>query len=141
MNLSKNVNNNKCWYSSMKKKFRKIPMIFDIENWLWKSNLIPIPNSWVRRSIFCPPHRPNFSDIFDLCIHWVDFTECAHPLHNVCPTKYPKCGHLLQQFEKFLIMINLSILFWFQVMTTLNAHSSSCTFFVPCLSDKISKRH
>ena len=25
-------------YSSMKKKFRKIPMIFDIENWLWKSN-------------------------------------------------------------------------------------------------------
>ena len=23
------------------------------------------------RSIFCLPHRPNFSDIFDLCIHWV----------------------------------------------------------------------
>jgi hypothetical protein len=23
------------------------------------------------RSIFCPPHRPNFSDIFDLCLHWV----------------------------------------------------------------------
>ena len=26
------------WYSSMKKKFRKIQIIFDIENWLWKSN-------------------------------------------------------------------------------------------------------
>ena len=26
------------WYSSMKKKIRKIRMIFDIENWLWKSN-------------------------------------------------------------------------------------------------------
>ena len=26
------------WYSSMKKKIRKIPMIFDIENWLWKWN-------------------------------------------------------------------------------------------------------
>ena len=25
------------WYSSMKKKFRKIQMIFDIENWLWMS--------------------------------------------------------------------------------------------------------
>ena len=25
------------WYSSMKKKFRKIRTIFDIEKWLWKS--------------------------------------------------------------------------------------------------------
>ena len=23
------------------------------------------------RSIFCLPHRPNFSDNFDLCLHWV----------------------------------------------------------------------
>ena len=23
------------------------------------------------RSKFCLPHRPNFSDIFDLCLHWV----------------------------------------------------------------------
>ena len=23
------------------------------------------------RSIFCLPHQPNFSDIFDLCLHWV----------------------------------------------------------------------
>ena len=23
------------------------------------------------RGIFCLPHRPNFSDIFDLCLHWV----------------------------------------------------------------------
>ena len=22
-------------------------------------------------SIFCLPHRPNFSDIFDLCLHWM----------------------------------------------------------------------
>ena len=32
------------------------------------------------RSIFCLPHQPNFSDIFDLCLHWVsvvrDFTHC-----------------------------------------------------------------
>ena len=26
-------------YSSMKKKFRKIRTIFDIENWLWKSEI------------------------------------------------------------------------------------------------------
>ena len=36
MSISTNVLLN--WYSSMKKKFRKIPTIFDIENWLWKSN-------------------------------------------------------------------------------------------------------
>ena len=23
------------------------------------------------QSIFCLPHRPNLSDIFDLCLHWV----------------------------------------------------------------------
>ena len=23
------------------------------------------------QSIFCLPHRPNFSDIVDLCLHWV----------------------------------------------------------------------
>ena len=27
------------WYSSMKKKFGKIRIIFDIENWLWKSEI------------------------------------------------------------------------------------------------------
>ena len=36
MSITKNVLLN--WYSSMKKKLRKIRMIFDIENWLWKSN-------------------------------------------------------------------------------------------------------
>ena len=28
------------------------------------------------RRIFCLPHRPNFSDIFDLCLHWVSIV-CA----------------------------------------------------------------
>ena len=37
MTITKNLLLN--WYSSMKKKFRKIRMIFDIENWLWKSDL------------------------------------------------------------------------------------------------------
>ena len=27
------------WYSSMKKKIGKIRIIFDIENWLWKSEI------------------------------------------------------------------------------------------------------
>ena len=27
------------WYSSMKKKIGKIQIIFDVENWLWKSEI------------------------------------------------------------------------------------------------------
>ena len=30
-------------------------------------------------SIFCLPHRPKFSDIFDLCLHWVSVVrDLAH---------------------------------------------------------------
>ena len=32
------------------------------------------------RSIFCLPHRPKFSDFFDLCLHWVSVvrdTDCS----------------------------------------------------------------
>ena len=36
MSITKNVLLN--WYLSMKKKLEKIRMIFDIKNWLWKSN-------------------------------------------------------------------------------------------------------
>ena len=30
------------------------------------------------RSIFCLPHRPNFSDIFDLCLHWVSVVRAYY---------------------------------------------------------------
>ena len=32
------------------------------------------------RSIFCLPHRPKFSDIFDLCLHWVSVVR-VYKLH------------------------------------------------------------
>ena len=31
------------------------------------------------RTIFCLPHRPNFSDIFDLCLHWVSVVRGLDP--------------------------------------------------------------
>ena len=37
MSITKNVPLN--WYSSLKKKLGKIRIIFDIENWLWKSEI------------------------------------------------------------------------------------------------------
>ena len=37
-------------------------------------------------SIFCLPHRPNFSDIFDLCLHWVSVVrDHDHVItHDIC---------------------------------------------------------
>ena len=32
------------------------------------------------RSIFCLPHWPNFSDIFDLCHHWVSIVRALNPI-------------------------------------------------------------
>jgi hypothetical protein len=30
------------------------------------------------RSIFCLPNWPNFSDVFDLCLHWVSVVRAYH---------------------------------------------------------------
>ena len=30
------------------------------------------------RSIFCLPHRPNFSNICDLCLHWVSVVRVSY---------------------------------------------------------------
>ena len=43
------------------------------------------------RNIFCLPHLPNFSDIFDLCLHWVSVVRAftnpnVHVVH--CTNTY-----------------------------------------------------
>ena len=100
MSITTNVLLN--WYSSMKKKMRKIRMIFYIENWLWKSNfgtfwqLALIQNSkfnnflWVcwflgkNHSNFVPPawklHNP-------YC-HNVGQPNILVPLPGIFHTKY-----------------------------------------------------
>ena len=85
--LSKNINNKKCspkliFFNG--KKMRKILMIFDIENWLWKSNFGSFDTSplhqfskfniflWVcwylvkNLSNFVSPPNPKL----DICIGW-----------------------------------------------------------------------
>ena len=67
------------WYSSMKKNQKD-------SNYFWHRLRMPSEeiafnarpkihsNSQIfryGRSIFCLPHRPSFSDIVDLCLHWV----------------------------------------------------------------------
>ena len=34
------------------------------------------------QSIFCLPHLPNFSDIFDLCLHWVSVFRVTQDKKN-----------------------------------------------------------
>ena len=37
------------------------------------------------QSIFCLPHRPNFSDFFDLCLHWVSIVcDAMQALPGLC---------------------------------------------------------
>ena len=33
------------------------------------------------RSIFCLPHRPKFSDFYDLCLHWVSVVRAPNHFH------------------------------------------------------------
>ena len=40
-------------------------------------NSLPLPNFRYDQSIFCLPHRPNFSDIFDLCLRWVSVVRVS----------------------------------------------------------------
>ena len=39
-------------------------------------------------SIFCLPHRPIFSDIFDLCLHWVSVVRGLNNLSIKSPKDY-----------------------------------------------------
>ena len=49
------------------------------------------------RGIFCLPHQPNFSDILDLCLHWVSVVRA--PIHS-CTFKW-KC---LQKIKYIFIL-------------------------------------
>ena len=69
-------------------------------------------------SILCLPHRPNFSDIFDLCLHWVSVVRGFYPdiivkmcgpsgLHSaVRPTILKSRGYFLK-FHILTILVNM----------------------------------
>ena len=41
------------------------------------------------RSIFCLPHRPKFSDFFNLCLHWVSVVCVRNHLRACCLVPVP----------------------------------------------------
>ena len=43
------------------------------------------------QGIFCLPHRPNFSDIFDLCLHWVSVVRDFEDWWNEGDTFMDQC--------------------------------------------------
>ena len=59
------------------------------------------------RSIFCLPHRPNFSDVFDLCFHWVSVVRVHEHYFflSSCNTQWADFGLnriIFKIFWKFL---------------------------------------
>ena len=54
-------------------------------------NSIPIPIFRYGGSTFCLPHRPNFSDIFDSCLHWVSSVRVRGYWRN--------CSNLVETLE------------------------------------------
>ena len=71
------------------------------------------------RSIFCLPHRPKFSDFFDLCLHWVSVVrDYAHVeltnmtlwhLECIAPGIYIKPGFLVPYIFLFTFQFQFLI--------------------------------
>ena len=69
------------------------------------------------RSIFCMPHQPNFSDIFDLCLHWVSVVHAQIDQKNMwqslfclLPIQYRFCLRLIIWFwgtTKCLLLLEI----------------------------------
>ena len=53
------------------------------------------------RSKFCLPHRLNFSDSFDLCLHWVSvLSPCILRSKNMKESRTFKLEHMVSQKER-----------------------------------------
>ena len=48
------------------------------------------------RSIFCLPHQPKFSDIFDLCLHWVSVVRAYGDEEELYSINNQNLGFLLR---------------------------------------------
>ena len=48
-------------------------------------------------SIFCLPHRPEFTDFFDLCLHWVSVVREAYHRSSII---FQKSVYLIKDFSQ-----------------------------------------
>ena len=81
------------------------------------------------RSRFCLPHRPNFSDIFDLCLHLVSV---------VCACNYSvKKYMVIHKWRTLWVLFSLFCTFSFQPLKkVLNADFSDYWFQTRCAMGK-----
>ena len=52
------------------------------------------------QSIFCLPHRPNFSYVFDLCLHWVSVVHAI---------EYPQCSGMFFGFLSIFSSLSICV--------------------------------
>ena len=94
--LSKNVLLN--WYSSMKKRLRKIRMIFDEENWLWKSNFDSSP--LIQNSKFNNFHRVCW--FLGKKFNASDVISCSLNRYQILQTSQQKLVFVSRTLSEFL---------------------------------------
>ena len=66
------------------------------------------------RSIFCLPHRPNISDIFDLCLHWVSIVR-----ETVYPNSAHKNWHFFNRSSSWIVTKSNN---WLQIVKLVMLH-------------------
>ena len=74
------------------------------------------------RSIFCLPHQPNFSDIFDLCLHWLSVVRGLMD-RGRGPTLFMKPPHMCPSVELLLQTINCFYIWQFFAWLGLIRHA------------------
>ena len=87
--------------------------------------------------IFCLPHRPNFSDIFDLCLHWVSVVRGQiHTIGKFSGTFersylfYSQCScHIHNELENLHKNRIQNSMDWHQDYTGLVCHLATGIFF------------
>ena len=73
-------------------------------------------------STFCLPHRPNFSDIFDLCLHWLSVVHDLIWSRLLTQTPCPSPLDFWNiQFEKSSLTNRIFFPFWTRFLQTAQA--------------------
>ena len=61
------------------------------------------------RNIFCLPHRPNFSDIFDLCLYWMSVVRGCN---SFSAAVYIKVRIILEKIAHPIVCTGIFIIHW-----------------------------
>ena len=85
------------------------------------------------RSMFCLPHRPKFSDFFDLCFHWVSVVRDKNHQGQYIHFLFLLEKLLQETLMKFFDITNLNRHYvWEQMgLKFINLHIRNVLFFVP----------